>query len=125
VLAIHAGTHSIVLSGDVERLGEQQMLAGARLGPTDIVVVPHHGSRTSSSRAFVAALEPRWAVVSAGYRNRWGFPASDVVRRWQEAGAEVLGTAESGAITFEVSPVGPLQQPDRWRIEHPRPWADR
>lgn len=125
VLAIHAGPHSIVLAGDVERLAEQQMLAGARLGPADIVVVPHHGSRTSSSRGFVAALEPRWAVVSAGYRNRWGFPAPDVVRRWQEAGAEVLGTAESGAITFEVDPGETLRQPNRWRIEHPRPWADR
>ncbi len=54
-------------------------------GPADILVVPHHGSRTSSSAGFVAATRPRWAVVSAGHRNRWGFPAPAIVERWRDS----------------------------------------
>ena len=67
-------------------LGED-LLAG-----TDVVVVPHHGSGTSSSRPFVARIAPGIALISAGYRNRWGLPRPDIVRRWTDAGAEVLTT---------------------------------
>jgi competence protein ComEC len=124
VLEARAGAWTLLLAGDAERLAEQQMLARGLDGPIDIVVVPHHGSRTSSSAAFVAALAPRWAVVSAGYRNRWGFPAASVVSRWQASGAQVPGTADSGAIEFNVNPGRSLDPPSRWRIDHPRPWAD-
>jgi competence protein ComEC len=64
----------------------------------DVVVVPHHGSSTSSTSPFVRALSPSFAIVSAGFQNRWGFPKPDVVARWESAGAKVLGTATSGAI---------------------------
>ena len=70
----------------------------ADLSPATVVVVPHHGSRTSSSAPFVAAARPALALVSAGYRNRWGLPRREVVERWRAAGARVLTTADSGAI---------------------------
>jgi competence protein ComEC len=124
VLEVRAGSRTFLLAGDAERLAEQQMLDRGLAGPVDVVVVPHHGSRTSSSAAFVAALTPRWAVVSAGYRNRWGFPAASVVERWETAGAQVPRTSDSGAIEFDVNPDRPLDPPSRWRIDHPRPWAD-
>jgi competence protein ComEC len=60
--------------------------------------VPHHGSRTSSTAPFVAASRPALALVAAGYRNRWELPRREVVERWRAAGAQLLTTADSGAI---------------------------
>ena len=124
VLAVRAGGRGVLLAGDAERSAEAEMLERGRIAAMDVVVVPHHGSRTSSSDAFVAALRPRWAVVSAGHRNRWGFPAAPVVARWEAVGAEVLRTADSGAIDFELRPGEALAAPVRWRVAHRRPWAD-
>jgi competence protein ComEC len=124
VLAIRAGPRLLVLTGDVEKLAERQLLARGLPGPVDILVVPHHGSRTSSSAEFVAATRPRWAVVSAGHRNRWGFPAPAIVERWRASGAEVVLTSNSGAVEFEVVPGRPLQAPVRWRLESRRIWTD-
>jgi competence protein ComEC len=87
-------------------------------------VVPHHGSRSSSGPAFVAATQPRWALVSSGYRNRWGFPAPVVVERWASSGAQFLDTASSGAIEIEMQPGRPLAAPNEWRRSHPRIWKD-
>ena len=86
VLLCAARAGSALLAGDVEahrRVGNRRRRAGAR----DVVVVPHHGSRTSSSAPFVAAARPALALVSAGYRNRWGLPRREVVERWRDAGA--------------------------------------
>jgi competence protein ComEC len=62
------------------------------------VKVPHHGSRTSSTAAFVSAATPRLALVSVGLRNRFGHPSADVVDRYRRAGARVLRTDRDGAI---------------------------
>ncbi len=125
VLAVHAGQRLIMLTGDVERIAEQQMLERGLPGPADVLVVPHHGSRTSSSTALVRASRPRWALVPAGHRNRWGFPAPAVVDRWRAAGAKVLLTSDSGAIEFDVVPGRPLDPPSRWRRAHARSWTDQ
>ena len=124
VLRVRAGPHTLLFPGDVERLAEQELLAREVGGAVDILLVPHHGSRTSSSTPFVAATRPRWAVVSAGHRNRWGFPAPVVVERWQSAGATVLMTSVAGAIEFDVRPDQPLASPGQWRIGHRRFWHD-
>jgi competence protein ComEC len=81
----------------VETAAESE-IAGRGLPHATVVVVPHHGSRTSSTAPFVAALRPEFALVSAGYRNRWGLPRREVVERWRAAGARSLTTADSGAI---------------------------
>ena len=124
VLRVRAGPHVLMLTGDVERLAEQELLAREGDGAVDVLLVPHHGSRTSSSPPFVAATRPRWAIVSAGHRNRWGFPVPAVVERWQAASATVLVTSVSGAIEFDVRPDRPLQTPGQWRIGHRRFWQD-
>ena len=124
VLAIRVGSRLIVLTGDVEKLAEQHILERWVSGPADIVVVPHHGSRTSSSAGFVAASRPRWALVSAGHRNRWGFPAPAIVERWRDSGADVLQTSNSGAIEFDLVPGLPVEPPSRWRLAHARVWTD-
>ena len=69
---------------------------------SDVVVVPHHGSRTSSRMALVDATRPDIAIVAAGYGNRWGFPKEEVVGRWESVGAEVVNTATSGAISQQM-----------------------
>jgi len=72
------------------------------------VKVPHHGSPTSSSEPFVAAARPKLAVISCGVANAFGFPSSEVVARWQAAGAEVARTDQDGAVEVTISPSGTL-----------------
>ena len=98
VLTVQVGEHKLLISGDIEAPAERRMVAGRVLHPVNLVVVPHHGSRTSSSAEFVRSLRPEIAIVAAGHQNRWGFPKPDVVARWESAGARVLTTAQAGGI---------------------------
>jgi competence protein ComEC len=104
VLAVDGPGGSALLAGDIEAQGEAALLASGRLQRADVVVAPHHGSRTSSSPDFVAALRPRFVVFATGYANRWGFPKPDVVERWVAAGSCPLDTALAGAVRFRVAP---------------------
>ena len=85
----------MLLTGDIERAAES-ILVQAR---ADVLLVPHHGSRTSSTEEFIAAVAPRWAVVAAGYRNRFGHPAREVLERYERAGVRVLRTDRDGAVS--------------------------
>jgi len=107
VITITFAGHTILFSGDVEIEGEDAVVA-AGLPHVDVVKVPHHGSPTSSTAAFVAATHPRLAVISCGVANAFGFPSSDVVARWQAAGAEVARTDQDGAVEVTISPSGAL-----------------
>ena len=122
VLLIAAGDRRALLTGDIEASGERALVQAARLPPVDLLVVPHHGSRTSSTAPFVAATRPTIAVVSAGYRNRWGLPAADVVARWRAAGAQVVDTAGWGAIAYTICGDGPEGAVDGHRRSNSRPW---
>ncbi|MEZ6972595.1 MULTISPECIES: DNA internalization-related competence protein ComEC/Rec2 [unclassified Aeromonas] len=92
VLQIRDGDRRILLSADIERQAEQRLLAleGAGLAST-LLVSPHHGSRTSSTPPFVAAVAPRYVVHSAGFMNQWDFPRPEVVARYREAQQWVTG----------------------------------
>ncbi|HEX8909837.1 MAG TPA: DNA internalization-related competence protein ComEC/Rec2, partial [Anaeromyxobacteraceae bacterium] len=100
VLRITHGEVAFLLCGDVEAEGEDALLASAagRLR-ADVVKIPHHGSATSSGEALVAAARARYAVATVGRENRFGFPSSEVVARWEAAGARVLRTS-GGAVRF-------------------------
>ena len=124
VLLVSAGGHTALVTGDIEAEAERDLVRDGVLDPVDIVVVPHHGSRTSSSPDFVAATRPRWAVYAVGYRNRWNFPVRGVVARWEQAGARGVQTSVGGAITFELSPGPSLAPPAEYRRERRRPWRD-
>jgi competence protein ComEC len=76
VLKVETAASSLLVTGDLERRGESAAL-GQPLG-AEVVVVPHHGSATSSSAPFVGAVGARVAIVSAGHANRWGFPRPEV-----------------------------------------------
>ena len=124
VLLIEIGNQRVLLTGDIEKAAESDLIRGSSLPTVDVVVVPHHGSRTSSSAAFVAALKPAIAIVSAGFGNRWGFPKEDVVSRWRAAGAEVLATAESGAISMRLCGHSGLVTLTRQRDSQRRIWHE-
>ena len=97
VLALRFGEVRFLLTGDIEAAGEAELLRGERGALAAAVLkIPHHGSRSSSSREFVAAVGPILAVASAGARNPFGHPHADVLRRYREAGALVLRTDRDG-----------------------------
>jgi len=102
VLRIQAGGRAMLLTGDIER-GTERALARAGIAPSDALLVPHHGSRSSSSAELLAALRPRIAVAATGYRNRFGHPAADVAARYDEVGAKLLRTDRDGAIELRLS----------------------
>ena len=89
-----------LLAGDIEAAQEQALVARSAPLQADVLLVPHHGSKTSSSPAFLHAVQPRTALVQAGYRNRFGHPAAEVVQRYRGLGTEVVETAQCGAATW-------------------------
>ena len=98
VLEIRHGQVSFVLPGDIGAEVEAELAALLAPSPRRVLKVPHHGSRTSSSAAFIAALQPVVAVVSAGRDNRFGHPHPAVLRSYARAGTALLETGRSGAI---------------------------
>jgi competence protein ComEC len=98
VLRVAGRDRSALLTGDVERDQEALLVAAHGSGlQSDVLVVPHHGSRTSSSAAFLDAVRPAVAVVQAGYRNRFGHPAGEVMARYRERGIDVVASPACGA----------------------------
>jgi competence protein ComEC len=93
---------SIVLTGDISAEVEQEIANNFPPAPLRVIKVPHHGSITSSSSAFVRALNPRVAVVSVGRSNRFGHPAPVVLQRYEEIHAEVFRTDRDGAVTVDT-----------------------
>lgn len=102
VLRLQCGERRILLTGDIEKEGEAAILSAASQLTADVVKVPHHGSKTSSTSAFVAASHPRLAVISVGLTSIFGHPNKDVVERWHAAGAEVMTTGRRGTITVKT-----------------------
>ena len=124
VLEGSAGNHRLLLTGDIEAPVEILLAYRKKFSKSSAVLVPHHGSRTSSRTALVNATRPDVAIVAAGYGNRWGFPKEDVVSRWEFVGAEVVNTALSGAVSQRMcagSGAGPLH---RERPGVARYWRD-
>ena len=107
VLKISSAHGSLLLTGDIEMRSEQELVARA---PdelrSDVLVVPHHSSRSSSTQTFVAAAQPRWAVLPVGYRNRFGHPKQDVVDRYRASGAQMLRTDSAGAVLVRLESEG-------------------
>ena len=125
VLRIDAGGHAALLPGDIGRHVERRLVreqpAALR---ADLLLVPHHGSDTSSSADFVTRVSPRWAVVTSGADNRFALPREDVVTRYREQGARVLGSAGHGALVFRLDPSG-SRLLHRRRQDRPRWWRER
>jgi competence protein ComEC len=101
VLRVESAHGSALVTGDIEARSEQALLrAGAPLA-ADVLIVPHHGSRTSSTPAFVAAVAPSLAIFTPGYRNRFGHPRPEVVARYARSGAVLVRSDFDGAVSVE------------------------
>lgn len=129
VLRVGGARGTALLTGDIERAQELALVAraGDRLR-ADVLLVPHHGSRTSSSEALLAAVAPRVALVQAGYRSRFGHPAPDVVARYAARGIEVVRSDGCGAWTWRTDGGMHCQRQVGARYWHHRsasPEADR
>jgi competence protein ComEC len=100
VLRVSAHNTSALLAGDIEAAQEQNLLQSGQALQAEWLLVPHHGSATSSTQAFLEAVQPRVAIVQAGYRNRFGHPRPDVLSRYNDLGVFVVQTPRCGASTW-------------------------
>lgn len=124
VLRVQAGNDSVLLTGDIERSAERDLLnrVAAKL-PSNILVVPHHGSKTSSTAAFVDAVSPRVALFPVGYRNRYGFPKAAIVNRYEAKKAKFFDSASHGAIEMQLGgAIDAEYTVQTWRQQNTRYW---
>jgi len=124
VLKVSSQHGSVLLTGDIERRAEESLLKNARdLIKTDILLVPHHGSKTSSSKQFISASAAKYAFIAAGYRNRFGFPKQDIISRYEIHGVETLVSNVTGEISAKFREGG--LQIDEFRTSNRRFWHYR
>ncbi|WP_230556745.1 DNA internalization-related competence protein ComEC/Rec2 [Teredinibacter turnerae] len=124
VLVVRYGSTVILIAGDIEQSVEADLLtAGILPSKISLLTVPHHGSKTSSSVQFVSQLDPEFAVISAGYNNRYGHPHKDISRRYSQQGARIFRTDLDGGISFSLQADG-VYHIEGERHRRPRPWFD-
>jgi competence protein ComEC len=99
VLRLVYGSVSMLFAGDIERAAEDSLVASGVDLRADVLKVPHHGSRTSSTEGFVNAVNPRYAVISVGERSRFGHPHPPVVERYRARNIRLLQTGRQGTVT--------------------------
>jgi competence protein ComEC len=119
VLHVAARGASVLLTGDIDARQEQALHAAGQLPYADVLLVPHHGSKTSSSDALIDTVMPRAAVVQAGYRNPHRHPHPLVVARYSQRGIALWRTDLQGALLWRDAAPDTLQC---WRARHPRYW---
>lgn len=101
VLLMQAKDQKLLLTGDIETKAEHELVAryGSQLNSL-VMLVPHHGSKTSSSLELLQQVQPKYALVPVGYKNQYGHPKQDIMQRYNDLGIEVVSTAKSGAISM-------------------------
>lgn len=115
------GPFDVMLPGDIEKAAERRLLAAhADELPADVLLTPHHGSRTSSTPEFIAAVSPRIVVHSAGWRSRYGHPKPDVVKRYAALGARQYTSGVEGALAIRGT--AESLNVHTWRKENARWW---
>jgi competence protein ComEC len=124
VVRVSNASGSALLTGDIEARTEADLVRrdGGSLR-ADLLIVPHHGSRTSSTPAFIAAVTPAVAVFTPGYRNRFAHPRPEIVARYADAGVRTYRTDYEGALTFAFAP-GTTLAPRVERDVDRRYWRD-
>jgi competence protein ComEC len=106
VLRVELGEQAALLAGDLERNGEAALLRSGTTVAAQVLKVPHHGSRQSSTDAFIRAVRPAAALISVGHRNPFRHPHPEVVARYEAAGVRVWRTDRHGAISVEMTATG-------------------
>jgi len=109
VVRLNTAGRAVLFAGDIEAEAEEYLIAqyGDALR-ADVLKVPHHGSRTSSTERFARAISPAVAIISCGRANRFDFPAPEVEERWTQHSHQVLRTDEVGSVTIEISKGGTM-----------------
>lgn len=114
---------SVLLPADIEKESEADILARyPGTLPSTVLVAPHHGSKTSSSEAFIRKINPEIVIFTMGYRNRFGHPKPEVVARYRELGSRLYRSDVDGAVLlrFDSKDV----EPQTWRRERRRYWQE-
>ncbi|WP_338091741.1 DNA internalization-related competence protein ComEC/Rec2 [Shewanella litoralis] len=106
VMRLDDGKSAVLLTGDIEAPRERALLKADVTLAVEVLLVPHHGSRTSSTPAFIAAVQPQVAIVTAGFANQYGFPKNDVMARYQDRGISTLHTGHQGQISLSFTEKG-------------------
>lgn len=122
VLRISSLYGSLLLPGDIERKAEGNLVRTRQLA-SDVLVVPHHGSKTSSTDEFIGNVQPQIAIFTVGYLNRFGHPKETVVERYRRAGSRLYRTDQDGAVLINFSEDAGIDI-RRWRSEGRRYWHD-
>ena len=122
VLHITTATNrTFLLTGDIEKKIEKQLLNEYPELKADVLQVPHHGSKTSSSSVFVKQLQPEIALFTYGYRNRFNHPSKQVVKRYQEMQVKLYNTS-NGAIDIKNNMTNNSFSVTEYRVENQRLW---
>lgn len=123
VLRIDDGRQSILLVGDIEKMSERYLVENTKnLLPATMLVAPHHGSKTSSTSEFIAAVHPQYVLFPVGYRNKFHFPHMEVVTRYQQSGAKLYSTVDEGMMTFKLTGQGGVELAETFRQKYFRFW---
>jgi competence protein ComEC len=104
VLKITAGNKSVLLTGDIEKFAEKELVKNDKFNlHADILVAPHHGSKTSADDSFLHATNPTYVLFPIGYRNRYHFPNKSVIEKYKIMQVTQLDTVNSGAIQIVMN----------------------
>jgi len=123
VLRISYGDNTVLITGDIEKQVEKYLIMNSADLEADILLVPHQGSKTSSTAKFIDAVKPSLALIAAGYLNHYGHPHPKVVERYQTRNIELLSTIDAGSIQLELSLTGWQLEP--YRVSQKRFWQHR
>ena len=124
VLQVSGAGHRALLTGDISRRVEVALVAGG-LAPATLLLAPHHGSGSSSSKRFVEAVNPRLVMVSAGWRNPYGHPHPAVVRRYRQLGSDLWSTGVEGALLWSSATPERVRAQRRERSANWAWWVNR
>lgn len=124
VMLVTTDTGRLLLPGDAGKPVEAALANRLGAGPPTVLVAGHHGSASATSEAFVRAIAPTHAIISAGWRNQFGHPHRDVVDRLQRHAVEISNTASDGAIGIHLPPGRPPMVEIRWRRDVRRWWRE-
>lgn len=123
VLRVSMGDKHILLTGDIEKYAEENLVQDQLSHlPANILIAPHHGSKTSGLQEFVDAVHPQYVLFPVGYRNRYRFPHAAIIEKYDALGTQKFDSANAGAITFVVNATEKISPPILYREVHKKYW---
>lgn len=122
VLKIANAHHSVLLTADIEREAEQWLVNQQAAVQAEVLLLPHHGSKTSSSPEFIAAVAPQLGIITSGYRNRFHHPAPSVTQRYTARDIKLVDTVSSGELRLDFPATAANRQMREWRMSRQHLW---